>query len=57
LCVKNGWYVEAGVSPKDGRCQIPLVGGSDSPGDPANLAMRPAASGGRIVEPETEEDF
>jgi hypothetical protein len=35
---------------------MPLLGGSGSPGFP-QAAMRPAASGGRIVDPTAEEDF
>ena len=57
LCVKDGWYVEAGVSPQEGGCQIPLFGRSGSPGGIRRAAIGPAASGGRTVEPVTEEDF
>jgi hypothetical protein len=44
------------MSPKEGGCQIPLLGGTGSPGI-VRAAMSSAASGGRIVEPVTEEDF
>jgi hypothetical protein len=42
------------MSPKEGGCQIPLLGGS--PGI-VRAAISSAVSGGHIVEPVTEEDF
>jgi hypothetical protein len=56
LCVKNGWYVEARVSPKEGGCQIPLRGGMAAQ-KIRRAAMSSAASDGRIVEPAIEEGF
>jgi hypothetical protein len=44
------------MNQKEGGCQIPLLGGSGSPGI-VRAAMSSAASGGCIVEPVTEEDF
>jgi hypothetical protein len=44
------------MSPKEGGRKIPLLGGSGSPGI-FRAAMSSAASGGRIVEPVTEENF
>jgi hypothetical protein len=45
-----------GMCPKEGGSQIPLLGGSGSPGI-VRAAMSFVASGSRIVEPVTEEDF
>jgi hypothetical protein len=45
-----------GARPKERGRQIPLLGGSGSP-EIVRDAMSSAASGGRIVEPVTEEDF
>jgi hypothetical protein len=56
LCVKDGWYVVAGLSPKKGGGQVPLLSRNGSLGTLC-AEISPAASGGRIVEPITEEDF
>lgn len=45
-----------GVSPKEDGRQIALLGGSGN-GRIRRDAMTPAATGSRIVEPDTTEDF
>jgi hypothetical protein len=45
-----------GMSPKEGGCQIPLRGGMAAE-EIRRAAMSFAASGGRIVEAVSEEDF
>jgi hypothetical protein len=55
LCVKDGWYVVAGLSPKKGGGQVPLLSRSGSLGTLC-AEISPAASGGRMVEAVSGED-
>jgi hypothetical protein len=57
LCVKNGWYVEAGREPEGRRLPDTAARRQWRPRRSGEPRWSPAASGGPILEPVTEEDF